>query len=143
MERRVAFDLGDVTWRGRIDRIERDEAGLRIVDYKTSKNPVPLDEAANSLQLGFYALAVGADPELLAYGEPVAAEFWYPLKAATRNLTTRPLRMANLPEIGQRLIELGDAIASELWEPTPSDACERCDFATSCPAQPEGGEQFA
>jgi RecB family exonuclease len=143
IEQRVSFDLGDVTWRGRIDRIERDAAGVRIVDYKTSKTPVQLTEAAESLQLGFYALAAGADAELGKHGEPVAAEFWYPLVAAQKSLTTRALDMHNLPALGQRLIELGEAIAAESWDPAPGDWCERCPFASSCPARPEGGDQFA
>ncbi len=143
IERRVSFDLGDITWRGRIDRIERDAEGVRIVDYKTSKTPVQLAEAAESLQLGFYALAVGADADLGNHGEPVAAEFWYPLAATKKSLTTRALDLRNLPALGQRLIELGEAIAAESWDPGPGDWCERCPFASSCPARPEGGDQFA
>jgi superfamily I DNA/RNA helicase/RecB family exonuclease len=142
IERRVAFELGEVTWRGRIDRIEKDSAGVRIVDYKTSKNPAQLAEAAESLQLGFYALAVGADAELARYGEPVAAEFWYPLSPAKKKLTTRALDMQNLPSLGQRLIALGEAIAAENWDPAPGEWCERCPFASSCPVQAEGGDQF-
>lgn len=143
LERRVSFTLGDVTWRGRIDRIELDEDGVRVVDYKTTRsNPASQAEAAASLQLGFYALAVGADEELRQLGEPVAAEFWYPLSVAKRKLTTRSLNMKNLPEIGQRLIQLGEDIAAEQWEPAVGEWCERCDFASSCPARAEGGDQF-
>jgi superfamily I DNA/RNA helicase len=142
IERRVSFGLGDVTWRGRIDRIEKDEDGVRVVDYKTSRNPAQLTEAAESLQLGFYALAVGSDPELAKHGEPVAAEFWYPLSPAKKKLTIRALDMNNLPSLGQRLIELGEAIAAENWDPVAGDWCDRCPFATSCPARAEGGDQF-
>ncbi|NND02931.1 MAG: ATP-dependent helicase, partial [Acidimicrobiia bacterium] len=144
IERGVSFTLGDVTWRGRIDRIEVDEDGVRVVDYKTTRHrTATTKEAQESLQLGFYALAVGADEELRQLGEPVAAEFWYPLADATQKLRTRSLDLANLPEIGQRLIQLGEDIASERWEPVTGDWCDRCAFATSCPARPEGGDQFA
>ncbi len=144
IERKVSFALGDVTWRGRIDRIELDETGVRVVDYKTTKHsPATTKEAEESLQLGFYALAVGADEELRQLGEPVAAEFWYPLRVTTSSLTTRSLDLSNLPEIGQRLIQLGEDIADERWNPVVGDWCERCDFATSCPARPQGGDQFA
>jgi len=143
LERSVSFELGDVIWRGRIDRIEKDASGVRVIDYKTSKNPVQHSEAAESLQLGFYTLAVGADPELAQHGEPVAAEFWYPLASSKKSLTTRALQLANLPALGHRLIELGEQIAGEDWDPVPGEWCERCPFASSCPAQPEGGDQFA
>lgn len=144
IERRVSFTLGDVTWRGRIDRIELDDDGVRVVDYKTTRHsPATAKEAEQSLQLGFYALAVGADEELRKLGEPVAAEFWYPLIRSKRSVTTRSLDLKNLPEIGQRLIQLGEDIASERWDPVAGDWCERCDFATSCPAQTQGGDQFA
>lgn len=142
LERNVAFELAGITWRGRIDRVEAGKSGLRVVDYKTSRTPVSRDEAAGSLQLGFYALAVAADPELLAHGEPTAAEFWYPLAPGKRSLATRQLDMSQLPAIGQRLIELGSDIAEELWDPRPSEWCERCPFSGSCPARPEGGDQF-
>jgi RecB family exonuclease len=143
IERDVAFELGDVTWRGRIDRLERDDAGIRVVDYKTSRTAVSQTEAAESLQLGFYALAVAADPALIQHGEPTAAEFWYPLATSKKKLTIRSLDMSLLPNIGQRLIDLGRDIAAERWDPAPGEWCERCPFASSCPARPDGGDQFA
>jgi len=142
LEHAVAFELGDVTWRGRIDRVETGEAGLRVVDYKTSRTPLSHDEAAGSLQLGFYALAIASEPELLAHGEPTAAEFWYPLAPGKKALATRRLDMARLGDIGERLIELGKDIAAEHWQPQPSEWCGRCPFSGSCPARPEGGDQF-
>jgi len=142
IERSVAFELGDIEWLGRVDRVEVDATGIRVVDYKTTRYPLPHKEAAESLQLGFYALAMAVDPEMLEHGEPVAAEFWYPLADVRRDLATRRLDMTRLPEIGERLIRLGNDIAAEKWTPTVSDWCERCPFAGSCPARAEGGDQF-
>lgn len=142
IERRVEFKLGNTSWRGRIDRVEEDESGLKVVDYKTSKQPISRTEASESLQLGFYALALAADPEMLAHGEPTAAEFWYPLGTG-KTVPTRSLNMNKLEEIGHRLISLADDIAAERWEPRTGEWCERCAFASSCPARAEGGSRFA
>ena len=142
LERTVTLRIADVDWVGKVDRVDADEAGLRIVDYKTSKKALYLKEAETSLQLGFYALALAADPELGEYGPPVSAELWYPL-ADTKQVTTRKLKMSELGTIRESLIQLAASIVAENWEPTPGPHCDRCAYASSCPAVPEGGDQFA
>src|SRR4029079_4900512 len=50
---------GDVRGRGRLDRLERDEAGrLVVVDIKTGKSPVSRDDAQRHAQLAMYQLAI-------------------------------------------------------------------------------------
>ena len=39
VEKKVETEIGGVQWVGYIDRLERGPDGLRVVDYKTSKNP--------------------------------------------------------------------------------------------------------
>src|SRR5690606_18058258 len=73
LELELRTQVGDTEWVGRADRIDRAGEGIKIVDYKTSKNPPPLKEVAASLQLGYYALAAAEHPELARHGPPVAA----------------------------------------------------------------------
>src|SRR5690606_28233842 len=56
LEIELNMELGGVDWVGRADRIDRTPVGLKVVDYKTSKSPPPIKEAALSLQLGYYLL---------------------------------------------------------------------------------------
>lgn len=54
--------------RGRLDRLERDQAGrLVVVDLKTGKSPVTKDDAQKHAQLATYQLAVAAG--LLPHGD--------------------------------------------------------------------------
>ena len=145
-EHEVDVEAAGTRWRGRIDRIDRmGDGSIRVVDYKTSKNPMTKKDAATSLQLGFYlwALARG-DPD----SNPLAwnAELWYPLceTAAWR----RSFDPAVLEEVVDRLVEITGAIISEgagptPWPPRPSKDCGRCQVRSLCPAWPEGQGAFS
>lgn len=138
-ECKVKTDIGDVVWTGRIDRLESQSPGqLRIVDYKTGTGAPTLNEAAESLQLGFYMLAVQNDPELSALGHATEAQLWYPEK----DMTVRSFRATNLDRVTAKLGEVAGSILSEDWEPRPGAHCERCTVRLVCPAWPEGREGF-
>jgi ATP-dependent exoDNAse (exonuclease V) beta subunit len=132
--------VGDTDWVGRADRIDRAGAGLKVVDYKSSKNPPPLKEVATSLQLGYYALAAAEHPELVHHGPPVAAELWFPL--AKRRDKVFPFDMSNLDHIRTALADVAAGIRSEDWTPRVGSHCGRCEFRGVCPAWPEGREGF-
>jgi len=142
LERTVEAEVGGIKWTGRIDRIDSGPGGLTIVDYKTSKHPVQIAEAAESLQLGFYALAVDRDSDLDAHGPVVGAELWYPMHG-TRGVTTRKFDMGLLSHVEARLQLAAEGIRSEDWTPKPGTHCERCSLRQVCPAWAEGGPGFA
>lgn len=141
LERRLELDIDGVSWLGYADRIETDGFGLKVVDYKTTRNPPTIGEAAASLQLGFYVLAAAADPELAAIGAPESAAMWFPAKPA-KSVTTRAFEMDGLGEVKERLTSIAGGIRSEQWPPKPSTSCERCRVRSVCPAWPEGREAF-
>jgi superfamily I DNA/RNA helicase/RecB family exonuclease len=133
LEKKVVTEVGGVEWVGYIDRLERNAAGLRVVDYKTSKTAPSLEESKRSVQLGFYAAAV--EDEL---GEPVVnAEMWFP-RVKSKSVTTRSFDMTLLPEVRQTMEDIASAILDERWEPRVSDRCKTCEFRRSCPAWAEG-----
>jgi RecB family exonuclease len=133
------MDIGDVVWSGRIDRIESTSPGhLRIVDYKTGTGAPTVTEAKESLQLGFYLLAVRNDPELSELGLADEAELWYPEK----DLTVRSFETRNLGKVAAKLGEVAGSILSEDWKPRPGAHCERCSVRIVCPAWPDGREGF-
>ncbi len=144
-EERIEVKVDGIPWRGRIDRVDRlENGGLRVVDYKTSKNPVAVKDAAVSLQLGFYLWALsGQKPDA---DRVAAAELWFPLceKASWK----RSFDPSNLGEVLERLGEIAEAIMSERadplpWPPRPSKECGRCRVRPLCPAWPEGQGAFA
>jgi superfamily I DNA/RNA helicase/RecB family exonuclease len=133
LEKRVEAVIGDVPWIGFIDRLERTAAGLRVVDYKTTKSPPTQKDASQSIQLGFYAAAVADE-----LGEAVIdAQMWFP-RSGTKSVATRSLDMSLLPEVRETMEEVARSIREENWEPRVSGRCERCRFRMSCPAWPQG-----
>ena len=143
VERRLERSHRGVRWIGKADRIERRDEGLVVVDYKTTKSPLPRADAERSLQLGYYLLAAREDAELRDLGEPIGAELWYPLKMLEGGPAVRLFDAAQLEEITERMTAVTDGILAEDWVPTPGPHCLHCAVALVCPARPEGREAFA
>lgn len=145
-EAMIDAELDGVRWRGRIDRIDRLEDGsLRVIDYKTSKNPMAIKEAAASLQLGFYLWGLSHLERDAGQGVPVA-EFWYPL-CDKESSWKRSFDTSSLEEVVKSLGEIAEVIISEKadplpWPPKPSKECQRCRVRPLCPAWPEGQGAF-
>lgn len=135
LEHRVEKTIGGVPWQGVIDRVEEREEGVAVVDYKTSASPIGVPEAAESVQLAFYASAWDGP------GEVVHAALWYP-RSGKRSVATRPLDLFRIPEVTTQMESITTAILEEDWTPQVGNHCKDCDFRTSCPAWPEGQGAF-
>lgn len=140
LEIELEATVDDVAWVGRADRIDRTEGGIKVVDYKTSKNPPPLKDVARSLQLGYYVLAASEHPQLAGLGPPRGAELWFPLAKGKRKVF--PFDMANLQEVRESLATVAAGITGEDWTPRVGRHCERCPFRPVCPAWPDGREAY-
>ena len=142
LEHHLSLELGGAQWRGIADRIETAGAGrLRIVDYKTGTNPPTQPEAKESLQLGFYLLAAAQDPAVRHHGDPVEAEYWFPMKSSRPDRPI-PVDPDRLDEISNRLVATAEAMAAEDWTPRPNQRCKNCSVRLLCPEWPEGREAF-
>jgi superfamily I DNA/RNA helicase/RecB family exonuclease len=141
LEHELSLEIDGTTWRGRADRVERDGGGrLRIVDYKTGTGQPTKDDAAGSLQLGFYLMAASTDDTLLNLGVPSGAEFWYPL---SKNKGWRPaFDPARLDTVRARLSAVTAGISAEDWQPRVGASCGRCGIRLLCDRWPEGREAF-
>jgi superfamily I DNA/RNA helicase/RecB family exonuclease len=141
VERILELELDGIAWSGRADRIERTADGsVRVVDYKTSASMATREQAATSLQLGYYVLAAGADAGLATVGPVTSAELWYPKAKATD--FRRSFDTDRMDEVRDTLVRLGRELASEVWEPTVGPGCARCRVRLVCPAWPEGREAY-
>ena len=129
-------------WLGRADRLEARGSSVFVIDYKTG-GPVTRVEAAESLQLGYYAMAASEDPEITQHGEVVGAEFWYPKVTNKNSIGTRAFDMANLSVVRKHMVDVASAIRAEEFAPTPGPQCESCPVELVCPARRAGEEAFA
>jgi RecB family exonuclease len=136
LEEKVTAGIEDLEWVGFIDRIEETPKGLRVVDYKTSSSPPTKADAAVSIQLGFYAMALNHA------GRPViAAEMWFP-RTSAKSVTIRSFDMANLETLEDEMARITREVRAEHWQPRVGNHCTRCSFLRSCPAWPEGKGAF-
>jgi RecB family exonuclease len=128
---------------GKADRVDREGEQLVITDFKTGKT-VTKAEAASHIQMGLYRWVA----ELGALGEPGRAV------AQLLFLRHDPPRTQQLPGakvmrqegdvvsewLGPILESTVAGIRGEFAQARPGPWCRTCVVATSCPADPRGGE---
>jgi DNA helicase-2/ATP-dependent DNA helicase PcrA len=127
-ERPFAFRLGPHTLRGRVDRVDRLPGGsFELIDYKTGR-PKSAAALREDVQLSLYA--VGARE---AWGVDAAQQaYLYVLDDEKVRVPTEEL---DRDWITETVMEVGDGILGQGFEPTPSySACSMCDFRIACPA---------
>jgi len=132
LELKLEVQVGSLTLRGIIDRLERDEhGGLVVTDYKTGKAPTLFAEQQRLGGVHFYAYLCeqfyGERPsrvQLLYLSEPVAI-MAYPSEQSIRGLQQRTTAIWQAVE---------RACEREDFRPRTSRLCEWCAFRAYCPA---------
>ena len=137
----LSIERDTTRWFGRADRIEDRDGSVAIVDYKTGA-VATVEDAAASLQLGFYVIAARENPDVASRGVASEAEMWFPMHALKRSIATRALDVSRLESIEDRMAAVSRGIECEDWTPTPGTACVRCPVRLACPAVPDGKEAF-
>ncbi|RMF07420.1 MAG: PD-(D/E)XK nuclease family protein, partial [Candidatus Neomarinimicrobiota bacterium] len=128
-EVKVTFALPDINVKitGKIDRIDQDEEGLRIVDYKTG-NP-SREPLKKNFQLALYTAAIrrGAIPDLPA-DQPIRVQliFVKDLAASEDEYRFSPTELA---EQLDRVTQTAAGIRQGNFQPKPSrHHCSYCDY---------------
>ena len=132
LELTLEVQVGTLTLRGIIDRLERDEdGGLVVTDYKTGGTPPVFAEQQRLGGVHFYAYlceqVYGERPsrvQLLYLAEPVAIVA-YPSEQSIRGLQQRTTAIWQAVE---------RACEREDFRPRTSRLCEWCAFQAYCPA---------
>ncbi|WP_454300108.1 ATP-dependent helicase [Salana multivorans] len=132
-----SVQIGRADLEGRVDRLERTEAGgVRIVDLKTSKTPIPVAEGAEHAQLAAYQAAVAAG----GFGEdvhPDGARLVY--VGGSRTGAAIRDQAAPADDWPSRLVaESAETMASPGYLATTGSHCTMCPVKASCPARPSG-----
>jgi len=143
VERTVALKTDHAALFGRVDRIDdRGSEGLVIVDYKTGRQVLTVDDARTSLALAVYA--AGARRVLrrecrrvelhhLPTGSVVAWE--HTDEGLERHIGRADSIAAEIVELDEEFrAGVSDERANELYPAQPGPLCAWCDYVRSCPA---------
>src|SRR3989338_4045804 len=129
LENYYATDLTeDINVLGRIDRVDQDDEGLHVIDYKTGK----FDEAeVSDEQLAIYAMIIRANQTIPVY----KASYLY---LATNQWYSIDISDDLFQPIQEELIAKVNQIRSDKqYQPKVSDRCKHCDFIEICPQSSE------
>jgi DNA helicase-2/ATP-dependent DNA helicase PcrA len=139
-ERSFSFRLGPHHLRGRVDRVDRirghgageDGGGERageqyeLIDYKTSR-PKSAEQLKDDVQLSLYALAARED-----WGLGSSRQAYYYVLDDLK--VPVPRGAQDEASVEQLVMEVGEGILAQEFEPTPSHAaCSICDYRIVCP----------
>jgi DNA helicase-2/ATP-dependent DNA helicase PcrA len=128
LEKGFQFKLGPHVLRGRVDRVDRlPDGGYELIDYKTGR-PKSAAQLREDVQLSLYAIGAREAWEI----EAPSQAYHYVLddqKVAVPSAEIDP------GWITDTVMEVGEGILSQGFEPTPSySACSMCDYRIACPA---------
>jgi DNA helicase-2/ATP-dependent DNA helicase PcrA len=127
-EKSFQFKLGAHVLRGRVDRVDRlPGGGYELIDYKTGR-PRTASQLREDVQLSLYAVAARS-----AWGVDAACQSYHYVLDDEKV----PVPSAEIDRdwIADTVMEVGDGILGQGFEPTPSyAACSMCDFRIACPA---------
>ena len=130
LEQGFNIKIGDCTFAGRIDRIDSDDDGVIIIDYKTGKPKTRADKES-SQQLMLYHIAVSKDPSLAQLGPVRGLQYWYLEDQSELNV---PFTSEKLKAFEEEIIETVDQMRTSDFAATPSQmACTYCEFKSICP----------
>ncbi|MEA3510566.1 MAG: ATP-dependent DNA helicase, partial [Actinomycetota bacterium] len=127
----IDLSFGSVRVRGRIDAVYEAEPGRwEIVDYKSGR---PSDDPALDVQLQVYAIAAadGAVAQPAPVDLSVTFAFFGGGAYAERSIDVDDVWLGAARE---RVDDLSSSFERDEFEPTPSEACRRCDFVSFCEA---------
>lgn len=127
VEKGFSIEIDASTVTGRLDRIERTEQGVRIIDFKTTA-PCTQQEADADLQLSLYALAA----EHL-FDQP-CTELLLLFLSDEGTVERSTVRSASqLKDARTQLQLIRERMEAKDFRPTPSvAACKRCPYRGIC-----------
>jgi len=146
VERTVATRTDKIAVSGRIDRLDLRPgdtgagAELVVVDYKTGRHLLTVDDARSSMALALYALAAGrvlrrpchrVELHHLPTGQVLAWE--HTDESLARHLRRAESIAEECAAADERMRDLPPERYDEAFPPNPRPACGWCDYLRHCP----------
>lgn len=126
LEKGFTLKMGDVTVRGRIDRIDKIKDGYEIIDYKTGK---PKDKLTwqEKRQLVLYQLA-GEQ----CFDPPIKVKKLTYHYLENNSMVSFECKEKDKEKLEQEILSTVEAIKQSDFAPTPGFQCQYCDFKDIC-----------
>jgi putative RecB family exonuclease len=139
VERWVSAPVGRIVAEGRVDRIDERDGELVIVDYKTGRHALSVDDARGSQALALYAIAARRTLRRPAFRVELHHLPTGSVLAWTHTQESLARHLSRAEETADELSEATDELAAggdpeTLFPPNPGRRCTWCDFRRSCPA---------
>lgn len=129
-EQDLETTLGEVPFRGIVDRIDEEQDGLVVTDYKSGRAPRPRWARSRLAQVLLYAAAVREST-----GEqPVRARLLYLGQKIIDVQVTDAELSAAVETLQATWSGIGDACAADEFEPRTGPLCGWCPFVDRCEA---------
>jgi DNA helicase-2/ATP-dependent DNA helicase PcrA len=125
LEHWFRFDVAGNKVVGRLDRVDEDEGGYVVIDYKTG-NPKSQENADDSIQLSIYALAMGGT-------KPLRMLVFHNI--ADNSVVCTQRTAEQLRETEKKIAEVAAGIASGKFEARTGMHCRWCSYRMICPEQ--------
>ena len=134
------YTIGRAHVKGSIDRVEiAADGSVFIIDFKTGKNVLSKEKAADNLQLAAYQLAVllGGFKENSPGSVSGGAALVYLAHPAAK-VSTRQQVVINKDEIEEKLSEIAQGMGAATFTARINTMCKQCVVKSSCPVQSDG-----
>ena len=137
VERTIAARTNRLALSGRVDRLDDRDGELVVVDYKTGRRPLTVDDTRGSMALALYAVAAAAtlrrrcvrvELHHLPTGEVHAYEH------TDESLQRQVRRAEQIADEAQAATAAFKAdAAADMFAPRPGSQCGWCDMRAHCP----------
>ena len=127
-EHDVVTALGAVPFRGIVDRLDLDDDGLTVTDYKSGKAPSARFSDDRLHQVLLYAAAV----EMTEGERPVRARLLYLGQKAIEVAVTDDAVAPVLESLTDTWSRLGTSCSTQTFDPSPGPLCGWCPYVAHC-----------
>lgn len=139
VERTIAARTNRLALSGRVDRLDDRDSELVVVDYKTGRRPLTVDDTRGSMALALYAVAAAAtlrrrcvrvELHHLPTGEVHAYEH---TDESLQRQVRRAEQIADEAEAATAAFKADGGLAADKFAPRPGSQCGWCDMRAHCP----------
>ncbi len=127
VEKNFSFNVGEFKVIGRIDRVDEDNNGFKIIDYKTNRILPRLFKEIDLLQPAIYYMAA---KRALGIENVNSVSLFF---VRFNEEITFDLKEEFLKKSEEKIVKTGEAILRGDFEPRPNGKCSTCEFRGICP----------